>query len=141
MSTNSISRNNIRLTQTKSLKSQIEVSTSTPKQKQTLNYSKKFTLLNDKSNYYKYHNIPASKTATKSFESIASFAVNSNNGLVRNYNEDRVSIVINVKNPNPEINKKWPSVSYFAIFDGHSGNTCAEFLKENLHNYVNLNLF
>jgi len=30
----------------------------------------------------------------------------------------------------------WPKISYFAIFDGHSGNSCSNFLKENLLNYI-----
>jgi hypothetical protein len=96
------------------------------------------TLLDNRSNFYRYKDIPCSKSATKSVSKIASFSVVTNNGTVRNYNEDRVSIIINAKNPNPEGNntKKWPSVSYFAIFDGHSGNKCADFLKENLHNFV-----
>jgi len=30
----------------------------------------------------------------------------------------------------------WPEVSFFAIYDGHGGTKCADFLKDNLHNFV-----
>lgn len=29
-----------------------------------------------------------------------------------------------------------PNCSYFGVFDGHGGNKCANFLKENLHKYI-----
>jgi protein phosphatase 2C family protein 2/3 len=54
----------------------------------------------------------------------------------RNYNEDRVSIILNVIKPNSRKNEDWPKCSFFAIYDGHGGNRCADFLKENLHQYV-----
>ena len=35
---------------------------------------------------------------------------------------------------NPDINKQnWPKCSYFAVYDGHGGNLCADFLKDYLH--------
>ena len=30
--------------------------------------------------------------------------------------------------------KTWPKISYFAIFDGHGGEECSEFLKNNFLN-------
>jgi serine/threonine protein phosphatase PrpC len=30
----------------------------------------------------------------------------------------------------------WPSISYFSIFDGHGGTWVADFLKNNLHNFI-----
>lgn len=58
-------------------------------------------------------------------------------GTVRNYNEDRVSIILNIAKPkNKSEELHWPSASFFAIYDGHGGNNCAEFLKENLHHYI-----
>ena len=69
------------------------------------------------------------------------YAANTHNGLVRGYNEDRISIVLDLKkhSPNkgavavPSVQKK---VSFFAIFDGHGGSVCAEFLRDNLHTLV-----
>ena len=73
------------------------------------------------------------KISSKSFGEIISYAANTNQGIVRNYNEDRVSIIINMnKIGNYQSSKPWPKISYFAIFDGHAGNKCAEYLRENL---------
>jgi serine/threonine protein phosphatase PrpC len=46
---------------------------------------------------------------------------------------------LNILNPNAEPNVKWPQISFFGIYDGHAGNNCADFLKENLHQFVNKN--
>ncbi|EGR27710.1 protein phosphatase 2c, putative [Ichthyophthirius multifiliis] len=68
---------------------------------------------------------------------ISCYAANTNQGLIRNYNEDRITIILNMKKPsiNTEIDN-WPKCSFFGIYDGHGGFSCADFLKENLHNYV-----
>ena len=73
------------------------------------------------------------KISSKTFGVITSYAANTNQGIVRNYNEDRVSIIINMNRPPTyQSSLPWPKISYFAIFDGHAGNKCAEFLRENL---------
>ena len=73
------------------------------------------------------------KISSKSFGIITSYSANTNQGIVRNYNEDRVSIIINMNRPNSyRSSLPWPKISYFAIFDGHAGNKCAEYLRENL---------
>ena len=68
------------------------------------------------------------------------YAVNTTNGLIRSYNEDRVSIVINIRRKNNWNKSSWPQCSYFGIFDGHGGSQCADFLKDNLHHFVLDNL-
>jgi protein phosphatase 2C family protein 2/3 len=30
----------------------------------------------------------------------------------------------------------WPKCSFFAIYDGHGGSMCADFLKDNLHQII-----
>jgi hypothetical protein len=70
---------------------------------------------------------------------VKAYAANTNQGLVRNYNEDRVSIIVNITNPNPGKNRvEWPKCSFFGVYDGHGGVACADFLRDNLHHYVNL---
>ena len=58
---------------------------------------------------------------------------------MRNYNEDRVSIITNLLPPKCRTDidpEKWPRCSYFGIYDGHGGSLCADFLRDNLHTYV-----
>ena len=82
-------------------------------------------------------NFPNCKIASKDFGIIKSYAANTSQGIIRDYNEDRVSIVINLSKPqnlNNEIN--WPKICYFGVFDGHAGNKCAEFLRDNLLSFI-----
>lgn len=86
------------------------------------------------------------KVSSKSTGVIQAFAVNTHQGAIRNYNEDWVAIILNIacpiskshlyksdKKPNlPE----WPKINYFAIYDGHGGSGCADFLWSNLHNNI-----
>ncbi len=70
-----------------------------------------------------------SKISRKPTGIIQSYGVNTNQGAVRNYNEDRVSIFLNLK--------KGKSVcSFFAIYDGHGGAICANRLRDELHHHV-----
>ena len=87
----------------------------------------------------KIKNFESGKTSNKNMGIIKAYAANTHEGLIRNYNEDRVSIIINMnkpKNYNIEIKGKWPKVSFFAIYDGHGGKNCAEYLRDNLHKYI-----
>ena len=79
------------------------------------------------------------KASRKSYGPIKAYAANTNQGITRDYNEDRVSIIINIsKNISDKCKEKkeWPKASYFSIFDGHGGNKCAEFLKNNLLTFI-----
>ena len=82
------------------------------------------------------------KISAKSFGVIKSYAANTNQGIVRDYNEDRVSVIINMNKPKYYSSfTPWPKISYFGVFDGHAGNKCAEFLRDNLLNYICNNNF
>jgi protein phosphatase 2C family protein 2/3 len=70
-----------------------------------------------------------SKMSNKKNGNITAYAVNSNQGILRKYNEDRVSIILNV-------NKNGVKASYFAIYDGHGGSSCCDFLTQNLHQFI-----
>ena len=85
---------------------------------------------------YFYFNYEESKTSKKKMGLIKSYAVNTYQGIIRNYNEDRVSIIVNMNKPRGYYKKIWPRVSFFGIFDGHGGETCSEFLRDNLHNFI-----
>lgn len=67
---------------------------------------------------------------------IKSYAVNTNEGLIRNYNEDRVSIILNIMQSGKQSDQKWPKCSFFGVYDGHCGSVCAEFLRDNLHKFI-----
>ena len=76
----------------------------------------------------------------KPFGPVRSFAANTNVGTVRKVNEDRISIVLDLKKPGSKPDEPLaPGIiqaSFFAIFDGHGGHGCAEFLRDNLHNII-----
>lgn len=81
--------------------------------------------------------LPNARSSVFQFNSgSAIYAVNTTNGLIRSYNEDRVSIVINVKRKADWKQKRWPNCSFFSIFDGHGGAACADFLMDNLHRFI-----
>jgi protein phosphatase 2C family protein 2/3 len=88
-------------------------------------------------NLKKYEN---AKFSSKSNSHVEAYGANTNQGSVRNYNEDRVSIILNVIKPSSRDDEEWPKVSFFGIYDGHGGNKCADYLKENLHQHVNISI-
>ena len=85
---------------------------------------------------------------------IIGYSYNTNNGIIRTYNEDRITCIGKLEKPKSKHhiksdntdskfsnlssnqNEDWPEVSYFAIFDGHGGDSTSEFLCENLHNII-----
>lgn len=77
-----------------------------------------------------------SKYSHKSSFSISAYAANTHQGSIRNYNEDRVSIILNIVKPNTYIGEYWPKCSFFAVYDGHGGSGCAEYLRDNLHHKI-----
>lgn len=38
--------------------------------------------------------------------------------------------------PEGKDSKTWPKCSFFAIYDGHGGSNCADFLKDHLHTII-----
>ena len=71
---------------------------------------------------------------------VKAFAANTNVGIVRKANEDRISIILNVIQPpqkEPRIpTELWPKLQIFGVYDGHGGSRCAEYLKDTLHNNI-----
>jgi hypothetical protein len=83
-----------------------------------------------------YVGYECSKHSNKSMTYIKGYAANTHQGTIRNYNEDRVAIVLNIVRPNTFKGNYWPKCSIFGIFDGHGGSACAEYLRDNLHHFV-----
>jgi protein phosphatase 2C family protein 2/3 len=82
-----------------------------------------------------YKDLDNSKSSIKPIGVIRSYAANTYQGIVRNYNEDRVSIILNIAKPTAH-KGIWPKSSFFGIYDGHGGSKCADYLRDNLHNFI-----
>ena len=62
---------------------------------------------------------------------IRGYAFNSSMGNIRDYNEDTITatkIILDGQNDK--------NTFFFAVYDGHGGNGCSLYLKENLHNFI-----
>ena len=80
------------------------------------------------------------ETSSTLINSISGYGGNSYNVIKRKYNENRIKIITDykldkqVKNKDDKIIN--PKINYFAIYDGHGGEKCCNFLNEHLHNYI-----
>ena len=102
---------------------------------QTLLFGENPPVLNPKTLILKNHE--PTKASTKKCGHIKSYAANTNQGIIREYNEDRVSIILNILKPkNKQFSGEWPQICFFGVFDGHGGAACADYLRDNLHNFV-----
>ena len=59
--------------------------------------------------------------SNKQFGYLKSFGYNTFQGLVKDYNEDKIIVISQIKKIASSKIKQWPKMSYFAIFDGHGG--------------------
>lgn len=80
--------------------------------------------------------LPSPKLSSSSYRLIASYAVNTSKGMIRDSNQDRVSIILNIIKPANKVCRKWPNCSFFGVFDGHGGTKCSDFLRDHLHKFV-----
>jgi len=81
-------------------------------------------------------NLEKVRISKKAFGCVEGYAAITTEGLVRGYNEDRVSIILNIPQTQNFKGDKWPKCSFFGIYDGHGGSACADFLRDNLHKFV-----
>ena len=44
--------------------------------------------------------------------------------------------MLNISNQSQPESTTWPSCSFFGIYDGHGGNKCADYLRDNLHQFI-----
>ncbi len=47
-----------------------------------------------------------------------------------------MSIILNILKPTSHKSNYWPKCSFFAIYDGHGGSVCADYLRDNLHHFI-----
>lgn len=66
--------------------------------------------------------VDKSKCSTRRNGVVKAYAANTNKGIIRNYNEDRVSIILNILKPSSRKGEDWPKCSFFGVFDGHGGS-------------------
>lgn len=55
------------------------------------------------------------KGSRNSFKTIRSYAVNTSKGVIRDYNQDRVAIVLNMVCPKGKDPVSWPNCSFFGV--------------------------
>lgn len=87
----------------------------------------------------RHSTLPSLSTSVKSSRPhgiVKAYCANTHKGLVRNLNEDRVMIISKISKPDSRKTEKWPISSFFAIYDGHMGKECCNFLRDNLHTFI-----
>ena len=77
--------------------------------------------------------------SNKQIGPLKSYSYNTYQGLFKKTNEDKIIVVNQIKKPASTKLKTWPKISYFAIFDGHGGEGCSTFLKDNYLKYLTEN--
>ena len=76
------------------------------------------------------------KFSNKPIGGLKSFSYNTYHGLFKEINEDKIIVINQIKKPASSKMKTWPKISYFGIFDGHGGEGCSDFLKDNFLNIL-----
>ena len=78
-----------------------------------------------------YDKFQPGESSQKPFGIIKSYAYNTYHGIMKLENEDKYLIVPHIKKPTNANVRTWPKMSLFGIFDGHGGETCAIYLRDN----------
>ena len=65
-------------------------------------------------------------------ELIKAYAYNTSEGNIRDYNEDTITVTKINLNPRGKNNYCY----FFAVYDGHGGKGCSQYLKNNLHKNI-----
>jgi len=87
-----------------------------------------------------YGRYPPVELGSNSSNKISGYGANSYNGIKKNYNEDKIKIILDYQLEKTVYDNKGnimhPHISYFGIYDGHGGNKCSNFLQEKLHTFL-----
>ena len=78
----------------------------------------------------------SSVRSNKTYGAVHYYCANTNKGLIREYNEDRVMIILRIPKPDDKKFEKWPPCSFFGLYDSHGGKNCSIFLRDNLHLFI-----
>ena len=87
-----------------------------------------------------YPNYPQVQLSSNPIGKISAFAFNSYHGIAKIFNEDTIKVIVDyklnkvIKDINGNIIN--PTISYFAIYDGHGGDKCSIFLKEKFDTFL-----
>ena len=87
-----------------------------------------------------YPNYPQVELSRNSVGRISAYAVNSYHGIYKTNNEDKTKVIADYK-LNKQIKDRNGNIinyiiSYFAIYDGHGGSKCSDFLKEKFDSFL-----
>lgn len=91
----------------------------------------------------KYNNYPVVEFSTKPYMNISGYGCNTYNGKIKIKNEDTIKHIYNVEKTYVINDKTYKThISYFGIFDGHGGDNCSIYLKNQLDKILfNLPMF
>lgn len=102
---------------------------------ETKGHGRSLTSRNSEKRFFNEPSLEPSKCSMKVHGQVRAYAANTHPGIVRPYNEDRVSIILNILSPSPS-SEPWPKCSFFGVYDGHGGAGCADFLRDHLHQFI-----
>jgi serine/threonine protein phosphatase PrpC len=87
-----------------------------------------------------YPNYPQVQLSSNPIGKVSAYAFNSYHGIAKIFNEDTIKVVVDYKLNKVVKDIKGniinPSISYFAIYDGHGGEKCSIFLREKFDTFL-----
>mmetsp|Transcript_16666 Transcript_16666/g.29969 ORF Transcript_16666/g.29969 Transcript_16666/m.29969 type:complete len:399 (+) Transcript_16666:167-1363(+) len=98
-------------------------------------HGRSLTSRHSEKRFFNEPTLEPSKCSMKVHGLVRAYAANTHPGIVRPYNEDRVSIILNILSPSSP-SEPWPKCSFFGVYDGHGGAGCSDFLRDHLHQFI-----
>ena len=72
------------------------------------------------------------KSSSQVTEMVKAFSACATKSTITDVVQHRMTVMTNLKKPNDKMCTQWPKCSFFGIFEGYDGVTCADFLKDHL---------